>query len=844
MIAKKEKYKRLVACALVSVLLFISFYVFGSFDNSQRTHFVLLHNSQEMKFSSPHNFENINPAIQGGLSDDIRIAVKEYQNKESIFLTSTQDMGNVSFFLLNSKGISGSFDAELFFEPMSDNKNVIAGFSFLQGQKLDQVYNLMFVKYPKDLSNIFVYLLKGDNIFHFTSLSDNSNYSDYAQQISCINTEENHLKLNLLVNESEIIFTVNGKKTSVKLSSENIDNSFRFICSIFGTNSRSYFQIGQYFVNGQSGIFNYNMFYNYLNILKANKIRSEYSNIDVYGDNAPQNIQFFKMPLNNDFRDCIAYFSPYSFDLPLKSDYKSKLMKFSIGIPDEYWHSPVQENFTIHLIDKGRKERLFEHVLTCTDDPADNVWKDFEIELPESFSENAHLEFTVSSKYSDRKFSSGFGAWGNPRIVDRLIPDSRYNVILISLDTIRKDRMSGYGYHRQTTPNIDRFTAESVIFEECISQASWTTPSFLSILTSLIPSTHGINHPIKEYAASLRSDVLTMTEVLHSHGYQTAAFIGALYSMNGKNGLYQGFQQYSGLGSLSIELHDIEQITDYSMKWLDENSKDAPFFLMLHTFETHAPFTNNYYLPDSITYEKVADDEKYISDFYDGDLRYTDMHLEKLFRKLDDLGITDNTLVIFTADHGYIMPGEHGNYNSYGTSLYDRVLNVPLIMRFPENIKQSAIVEKQVRSIDIAPTILDLLSIPLPDDFQGTSLVPLIENDDTEELFAYSEALIGPPERKSVRMEGMKYIYIPEITEFDREEWKKIGIELSKRELFNLTVDPDEMNNLAESQPDVVREMQALIDEIMKKGNTSVSARSFKISQSHLELLRSLGYIK
>ena len=182
-----------------------------------------------------------------------------------------------------------------------------------------------------------------------------------------------------------------------------------------------------------------------------------------------------------------------------------------------------------------------------------------------------------------------------------------------------------------------------------------------------------------------------------------------------------------------------------------------------------------------------------MSDFYDGDIHFTDMHPATLFEKLENLDLMDNTVIVITSDHGYVMPGKHDNYEGYGNNLYEGAVRVPLIFHYPSKIPGNLAITDQIRQVDIAPTILELAGIERFEEFQGVSLMPFFNGDELEELTAYTEAMDDLPERKSVRTENYKYIYIPELSDEDMEAWRKEwNIVLHQTELFDMISDPEE----------------------------------------------------
>ena len=268
--------------------------------------------------------------------------------------------------------------------------------------------------------------------------------------------------------------------------------------------------------------------------------------------------------------------------------------------------------------------------------------------------------------------------------------------------------------------------------------------------------------------------------------------------------------------------------------------------MFLHTFETHLPFTNNFYAGDSVDYKNYDQYRANVSDLYDGDLRFTDEHLGKVFDTLRKVGILENTIVIITSDHGYVMPGEHGKYEGYANNLYEGCVRVPLIIRYPQEIPGNTMIDEQVRLIDIAPTILNLAGYEKHPEFQGVSLLPLMQGKPMDPIIAYAEALNDGPERKMVRTEIYKYIYIPEMIEEKLKELTDFGLTAQQRELFHLPDDPWERHNLIEEKKDVMTDYQHMVDNFIIAGkNEGVSSGNvFEMDEEMIQKLKGLGYIK
>ncbi|MEK6869671.1 MAG: sulfatase-like hydrolase/transferase, partial [Nanoarchaeota archaeon] len=342
------------------------------------------------------------------------------------------------------------------------------------------------------------------------------------------------------------------------------------------------------------------------------------------------------------------------------------------------------------------------------------------------------------------------------------------NIIIMSLITMRADHLSSYGYHLETSPNIDKLARDAVLFENAISPSPLAQPSHAGILTGKYITGNGVIYEGDKLADS----ETTLAEMLRAKGYNTAAFIGRS-QLKAEFGFDQGFMTYNDRtaffapthNSVSMakairiiapklkkllnqdEISKAEEVNDDIFKWLDKNY-DNPFFIYAYYSDMHGPysvkgeFTN---INGSNEFENYTDEEFYALErdylrkgnitpnirdsmvkFYDNDIRQLDKNMGKLFDKIDELGLKDNTIIIITGVHGQEF-FDHGNFGHQDT-LYQEVIHVPLIVYYPNKINASR-VEETVSTIDIFPTLLDILDIEIPDNIDGVSLLPLATNE-------------------------------------------------------------------------------------------------------------------
>lgn len=319
--------------------------------------------------------------------------------------------------------------------------------------------------------------------------------------------------------------------------------------------------------------------------------------------------------------------------------------------------------------------------------------------------------------------------WFEPSLTTSRSADERPNVLLIVLDTLRADRLGCYGYERATSPYIDAFAKEGVVFEDAWSSAPWTLPSHASLLSSLYANQHGVFSP----GDRLGSNVVTVAEALWHAGYDTAAFTEGGYVCP-QFGLAQGFE------SFWIHTGDVTETFAKASEWID--GRDRPFFAFVQTYKVHAPYdpegdareslVRPYAgdLPETIsvaavpntrkTHDFTPADTRYLSDLYDAEILELDGALETLLEGLRASGVLENTVVILTSDHGEEF-NDHGQFG-HGNSLYQEQIGVPLIVRGPGRFEGGRRVSRPVLGIDIPPTIALATGTRVPEVWSGAAL--------------------------------------------------------------------------------------------------------------------------
>jgi arylsulfatase A-like enzyme len=427
------------------------------------------------------------------------------------------------------------------------------------------------------------------------------------------------------------------------------------------------------------------------------------------------------------------------------------------------------------------------------------------------------------------------------------------NVLLILVDTLRTDHVSAYGYERDTAPSLARLAAEGIRFDRAYAAASWTKPSVASIFTGQYPHRHGLN----EMLAKLPEAAVTVAERMSRAGFRTAGVVSHNF-VDARNGFRQGFAYYDSSEARGHSWESTEGVTRLAENLLEElHSDEAPFFLFVHYFDPHYEYRRHpefAFAPGSegrlrggedihelralgpeLTSEEIA----FLESVYDEEVRATDAGIGALLDALRSQGAEEDTLVIVAADHGEEF-FERG-WLGHTRTLYEEVIRVPLIVRSPDSEGAGRVVSEPVSLVSLAPTILDYAGIVAPENsFQAPSLRPLIDATGAVEL---------PPIRSEVRFVSVRADdRQAEKTAFKYAvidgRYKLIVDRVAKRsELYDLENDPGERENLADSHPELLGRMQALLEQT--RGTVAdAPVPQPRPGPDELEKLRKLGYIE
>lgn len=392
------------------------------------------------------------------------------------------------------------------------------------------------------------------------------------------------------------------------------------------------------------------------------------------------------------------------------------------------------------------------------------------------------------------------------------------NVLLITLDTTRADRIGCYGYALADTPNLDKLASDGVRFINAYCPAPLTLPSHCSLLTGTTPLFHRVRNNGFYY---LQGDQTTLAEVLKEKGFQTAAFVSS-FTLDSRFGVDQGFDVFDdhfleeGATKNFMSERRAEKTYSAFSQWFDSWS-GKKFFCWVHFYDPHLPYN-----PPS-PYK-----EKYVKRPYDGEIAYMDYYIGRTIDKLREKGVLDSTLVILIGDHGEAL-GEK-NEIDHGLYIYNVTTRVPLIIYAPAFLPRGLALESQVRLIDVMPTICDLLEIPIPINVQGTSLLPYLEGRKKNDLPVYIETYMP-----------REYYGWSELLGFIDGDWK--FIRAPKSELYNIEEDPSEVNNLIAEKADTASNLGKKLEAFIKEHSSSQGLGKRTLSSEEQERLRSLGYI-
>jgi arylsulfatase A-like enzyme len=387
------------------------------------------------------------------------------------------------------------------------------------------------------------------------------------------------------------------------------------------------------------------------------------------------------------------------------------------------------------------------------------------------------------------------------------------NIVLITLDSTRADRMGFMGAHSGLTPDLDGIAHQGMVFAQAYAQAPATVASDATVLTGAYPQTHRAS----EFAVPLATTLPYLPDLLHSSGYRTAAFVGSIL-LDPRNGPFQGYdrgfdvydagfhQAQRGENRFqSVERHG-DQVVARAMNWLAAN-KQRPFFLWVHLQDAHAPYATS----------------------YDRAVAAADAAVRKLVSFLRSQSLYDDALIVIASSQGESL-GAHGE-ETHGIFLYDETIHVPLVLKLPKNQMAGKQIRNRARLLDIAPTVLTVAGLPTPAQMQGQSLIRIALASSQNDEPAYS--------RSDLPQQGFGCSLL--------ESWragKYLYIRAPKPELYDLSVDSNATHNLAQSSKATIETMASQLQALDSRlGNEPGKTAGAELTSSEMQKLASLGYV-
>ncbi|QDU65574.1 sulfatase [Engelhardtia mirabilis] len=397
------------------------------------------------------------------------------------------------------------------------------------------------------------------------------------------------------------------------------------------------------------------------------------------------------------------------------------------------------------------------------------------------------------------------------------------NLLLISVDTLRADALEPYGYGRPTSPNLARLAETSVVFEQAHATSSWTLPTLATVMTGELPSTTHTH----TFASSLPLGFDTLAERLRAAGFDTAAVASHTF-LGVKYGLHQGFTHFDDdLVNFIADSHNAitsDQVTAKARAFIEakvaaDRFDDGPWFLWAHYFDPH----DSYLAHEGFSEPFGTETDR---DLYDGEIAFTDHHIGALLSCLDELGLANETVVVFVADHGEEWR-DHGSHG-HGQTLYEEVVRVPLTLRVPGYAPRR--VTEPISTLDLFPTLLELCGVAIPKDLPGRSLVPILAGGAGPDRALVSELRLGVA-FDAIRRGSHKLIV-------DRKQQQVL--------LFDLATDPLEQRDIAAEEPELVAALRAELEqrlaEAHARGRGLAPSGSSDLSAAEAEALSRLGY--
>ncbi len=486
-------------------------------------------------------------------------------------------------------------------------------------------------------------------------------------------------------------------------------------------------------------------------------------------------------------------------------------LRFALDIPkgarlqlacavDPRFHERPGVEFVVKVKAGSREDVVWTRLLDPISRPEDRAWVPVDVDLAKQAGRGREL--VLETRGYEQAGDPEHAWWGTPAItVARRAPLT----IVYLVDTLRADHTGVYGYARKTTPELDAFAKDAVVFDAAIAHASWTKPSVASILTSRLPG----QHKAVQLRDPLDPSNVTIAQRLDERGWATGAAIANSVIYGAESEFDRGFDVFAGLhgeGDQRSKLVGADVVVDSALAFL-RSRQGLPTFLYVHTMDPHVPYeppppfdrmfepfpTEGHPARDPRTdFKEPLDRERMIAQ-YDGDIAFGDREFGRFVRELKAAGLYEDALIVFLADHGEEFL-DHGRW-LHGRSLFDELIRVPLLLKLPGNRAAGTRVSEQVQGLDVVPTVLEAMGVPLSADLGGQPLQRTLAAGGSKPRPALAEISHRGFVAHGARTEGDKFIrrFSPEDDEL----------------YFDLRRDPREQTNVAGLHPERVRLLQA-----------------------------------
>jgi arylsulfatase A-like enzyme len=486
----------------------------------------------------------------------------------------------------------------------------------------------------------------------------------------------------------------------------------------------------------------------------------------------------------------------FALDIP-----KGARLRAAVAIDPRFHDRPGVE-FVVTVRRDGREEVAWTLVLDPIARAEHRAWVPLDVDLARFA--GRQRELVLETRGYEKAGDLGHAFWGTPAItVSRKAPLA----IVYLVDTLRADHTGVYGYGRETTPELDAFARDAIVFETAVAHASWTKPSVASILTSRLPG----QHRAVQLRDPLDPQQVTVAQRLDALGFATGAAIANSVIYGAESAFDRGFDLFAGLhgeDDTRSKLVGADVVVDQALAFL-RSRRGLPTFLYVHTMDPHVPYAppspfDRMFEPHAseahpardprTDYKEPLDRERMIAQ-YDGDIAFGDREFGRFVRELKTLGIYDDALVVFLADHGEEFL-DHGLW-LHGRSLFDELIRIPLVVKLPGNRGAGTRVARQVQGIDVVPTVLEAMKLPLASDLAGRPLQRALERDEAPRP-ALAEISHRGFVAHGVRTEDEKYVrrFSPDDDEL----------------LFDLRRDPREQTSVSAQSPERVRLRKAQVE--------------------------------